>query len=114
MASIWIEAAKGKPEKLVGRMPVNTSLVARFKVEVSKAAKRFAADVVYQDDMNALLQPRPKSIGDVLTKFHPIAMWVEPMSPPSAPETNQPKLMENGTKGLLVTKRGAFEMGVPK
>ena len=116
MASIWIEAKKGQPEKIIGHLPTNRTTTARFKIEVAKAAHRYNADVTYADDMNALLQPRPAPDGDTVVTYHPIAMWVESLSPPSAPEPNQPKIMAG--KGVLVTAAklptNIHQLGVPK
>jgi hypothetical protein len=95
MASIWLQVGSKAPEKIAGNMPHEVAL-SRFKTQVEKTKRANAdAKLSYSDEMVALFQWPNGS------RFQ---LYVEPYSPPSAPEKGQPKIRHG--KGLLVDGAG--------
>jgi hypothetical protein len=120
MASIWMQAPGKQPEKLKGHLGPE-AVIGLFKIRVAKLAKANSAEVVYQDEMNAVLRlpplNNPKASDLALAVAVPeslFVMWVEPNSPPSAPEPGQPKVLPGQGKGILITKTGAVELALPE
>lgn len=115
MASIWIAEPGHAPRKLEGNLPLH-AVTALFKIKVAKVARENKAEITYQDDMTATLRFPPATDGklsDVLVEGPRFAMFVEPCSPPSAPEPGQPKLLAGQGKGIVVTAKGAFDLALP-
>jgi hypothetical protein len=115
MASIWIAEPGKAPRKLEGNLPLH-AVTALFKNKVAKVARANNAEVTYQDDMTAMLRFPPVTDGklsDVLVEGPRFTMFVEPCSPPSAPEPGQPKVLAGQGKGILVTTKGAVDLPLP-
>lgn len=105
MASIWLhEAGAKEPRKVQGHLDP-ASVIALFKQRVAKVARKNPdAKLVAQSDMEALFQ------FDTGQWF---SLFVEPASPPTAPEKGQPKIRSG--RGILVTDGGVIvELAVPK
>ena len=95
MASIWMQVAGQAPEKLDGNLP-HVAAVGLFKSRIAKLQKKNpTAKLTYSDDMLALFSWPDGG------RFH---LYVELMSPPSAPEKCQPKIRKG--KGMLVDAHG--------
>ncbi len=94
MASIWVAEAKSEPRKLKGHIPAD-AVIAAFTEMVGKVAKRYGLQIELKTEMDATLRG---------SNGKRCIMFIEPCSPPSAPEVGQPKV--TGKKGVVVTKDG--------
>lgn len=95
MASIWSISGKGPATKVYGLMHP-AEVVGHFNRLVDDCIKRGNMTTVSRHDMEAILK-RPD--GAV------VAFYIEPLSPPSAPEKGQPKRLPTG-RGVLVDSSG--------
>lgn len=102
MASIWLHEPGAKaPRKLKGHLD-HAQAIARLMSTVGKLASANKAKVTKRSTVECLLQ---------FPEGHRFSVYVEPLSPPSAPEVGQPKIHKG--RGVLMTGKGLVELGVP-
>jgi hypothetical protein len=106
MASIWLsEPFVLAARKLKGHLDLHAA-EALLQVIGSRLARKNNAEVTANDKWEMQLRYRDG-------KRQRFSLWVEPGSPPSAPEPCQPKVTANG-QGVLVDKAGnVHNLGLP-
>jgi len=110
MASIWFETKGVGARKVVGNLTPRRA-IDNFRKVVEDAALKLGAHVEYRGRIDAIL--KKEGMADQLC-------YVELNSPPSAPEPNQPKRLDDGAilpkgsplpRGVLVYRGGINYMG---
>jgi hypothetical protein len=102
MASIWLhEPGKKQPRKLKGHMdPIAAR--ARLAQEAERLAKANKCDIISATADEVFLQFTDKG----KQRF---TLFVEHLSPPSAPEGGQPKIVKG--RGILKLAKGQLDLG---
>lgn len=95
MASIWMQRpGKSPPRKLHGHLKPSF-VTGFFKLEVKRLARLNGAKAEVLGEMEATLR---------WPNGYRVLLYIEPYSPPSAPEPGQPKI-HNG-RGIVFDKAG--------
>jgi len=81
MASVWLEASKGKPRKLRGHLSSNEACAFATEVSHKWAQEKPKRHILEVYGLTIGLFDNSRMVGIV---------FVEPMSPPSSPEPGQP------------------------